>query len=399
MQSKKMYLILIICSFLNISFSHADILKEIRVMGNTKSKTSVVKRYVHKKIGEDLAVEDIKAIQERLLKLHQIRLEKIDFKDGILLIEVTDKWSLFPVPMITQSGDYYSRGILIYENNFLGAHGTMATAFAWTNSGFNGLLYFQDESLVNENIGFKALLLRKADLIEFERHNGIVSRFESRYDTFIFTPNYLSDNQVYKIGPILINKSIVDDSGNEIYKRSAYGLFGRHHYQKYQVTDTQYEGLITTLNTTFARDDTSKSILLIEGDVKTSYAIDENYINFTMQGHYSTDSSYLYSKLIGGNEGNRGYDKQSVPTKNNLSGMIQWQQYLFYRTFVAPFYEYNIITLIDPILDGRTIKENSVGLSLRYFFKKISIPAVLVEYAHNIEDNSEHFHLNIGLSI
>jgi len=379
--------------------SFAEILRQVKITGNVKSRNATIRRYVHKKIGEDFTESDLLKVKQRLLKLHQIHLEKIDFTNGVLNIEICDKWSLFPVPMITQSGNYYSRGMLFYENNFLGMHATFATAAAWTNSGFNGLLYFQDESFFNETVGFKMLVLRKSDLVEFERKKKILNRFESRYDTFIFTPNYLTSNQVFKLGPLLLRKSIVDDVGTKIFKREAYGLFFRHHYQNFEVMDVQYKGLVTTINTTVARDNLGKNIMLIEGDIQTSTPFASNFLNFMFQGHYSTDSSYLYSKVLGGSEGIRGYDKQSVPAKSSLGAMMQWQHYLFYRTFLAPFYEHNIIQLIDPILNGKTLQENSVGLSLRYYFKKISIPAIILEYAHNIDDESDHVHLNIGLSL
>ncbi|MDO9182226.1 MAG: hypothetical protein Q7U04_07445, partial [Bacteriovorax sp.] len=67
--------------------------------------------------------------------------------------------------------------------------------------------------------------------------------------------------------------------------------------------------------------------------------------------------------------------------------------------FFSPFYEFNSSRLIAPIHFGKNINENAIGIGLRYYFKKISIPAIIFDAARNIEDKSNHYHISVGVSI
>jgi len=400
LKQKVFYCLLLVCVLALIpAQSFAEVIRDVVLVGNTKTTRRGIIRHGLIHLGREISAEEINEIKERLRRINQFILKNLSFKDGVLTVEIEDKWSLFPVPMITQSGSYYSRGFLIYENNFLGSLGTFAPAMAWTNSGFNGLLYFQDESFFMPQAGFKILLLRKSDPVYFRRHGSIVSSYESRYDTILFTPNYLYKRHVFKGGPIYVDKSIYDKNGVHIFRDKGAGLFLRHHLNQYQMTDTQMDGFVTTYNLIFIHRSNGDTIVFHEGDAKLSIPYLNHFSNFEVHGHHVNDNSYLYPKIIGGNEGYRGYDKASFPAQWNIGALAQFQYNFYPRVFLAPFYEYNYSKLIKDVLNGKTIAENTLGIGVRYYFKKISIPAVIFDVSRNFEDRSTHLLVNIGLSL
>ncbi|MBF0207232.1 MAG: hypothetical protein HQK53_10125 [Oligoflexia bacterium] len=393
--------ITIIINLLTVFFVQADIIKEIKITGKTKTHKSAILRKLRMSEGQDLDPHDLPLVREKMLKISQVILKSISFNDGILTIEIEDKWSIFPIPMITQSGDYYTRGALIYENNFLGTLGTFAPAVGQTNSGFNGILYYQDEELFNDHIGTKILFMKRADLTKFKRREITRSIFETRYTTFTITPNYLWEKHVFKAGPIFVDKEVLSTNKQELAHKKFTALLFRHHLNDYHVYDFYQLGIITTYNL-IAGMDGGKLITVHEGDVRWHKAIGDDFFDFMVYGYYVNDNSHLYPKLIGGQDGCRGYDRASTPVSQNLSLMFQYQKQLLNRTYLAPFYEWNTLRLIDPIAqieDRKKLTENTLGLSFRYYFEKISIPALMLEYGRNIEDKSNHFNLNIGLSI
>lgn len=392
-------LILFVIVICNSTSVLAEVLKEIKIVGATKTKDSALMKHIRLNVGTDVSEQDIISMKDRLMKIHQVIIKKIDFTNGTLTIEIEDKWSLFPVPMITQSGYYFNRGVLIYDNNFLGRLGTFAPAIAQTNSGLNGLLYFQDETLFSDQTGVKILALKKSDLTKFKHKGTLESSFESRFTTFMITPNYLWNDHVFKGGPFYINKEILNSDEITVDKRESVGLFFRHHYNLYTVMDVYFKGLETTYNYFLIKNNQNQLINIHEGDVKYVFSFAKDFLDLQTGGYFVNDSTYMYPKLIGGSEGNRGYDKSSVPANKNLFALIQYQKHIYDRIYFSPFYEYNIIKLIKPVLDGGVLHESSVGAGIRYYFKKISIPAIIFEGAHNIEDNSNHFHLNIGLGL
>ncbi|MBF0313438.1 MAG: hypothetical protein HQK50_11935 [Oligoflexia bacterium] len=386
-------------SLFTVAIAETRLLNKIEVTGNSKTTTKAILINSGVSLGEEIDDHKLVMIEENLRRHHQFNLKKINFKDGILYLEIEDKWSLFPVPMITQSGNYYYRGGLIYDNNFLGSMGTMAIGAATTNSGFNVLVYYQDETFFTNNSGFKLLLLKKSDLVEFRREHNIKNSFESRLSTILFTPNYLYKNHVFKGGPIYIKKEVYTSDGQRQFYKNGTGLFFRHHLNAYKTLDIQYDGTVTTYNFSLLRDKNGHNNYLHEAWIDNCFPVGRNFVNLNIFGHYSNDDMYLASKLLGGQDGLRGYDRSSTPAQYNYGFLAQYQQHLFHRIFVSPFYEYNGIKLIKPIMNGALLKEHTVGLGARYYFKKISIPAIILDMARNINDKSFHYHLNIGLSL
>ncbi len=390
-------LIQLILFFLFSYTIQAEILKDVEIIGNKKTTKSAIILHAQIKIGQELTEKNLKEIIENLRRINQIHFRNAEFKNGILKIQIEEKWTLFPVPMITQSGNYNSRGFLLYEDNVFGTLGTLAPGISWSNSIFNALLYYQDESLFSPNTGIKILLIRKNDYVEFKRAGNVNDIHESRYDSLLITPNYLYKNQVFKMGPIYTDKKIFHDKLT--YRDKSKGIFFRHHLNAFQALDVMYEGMVTTYDLYAIKSYGGKWIFRHEGDVKWSIPTGKNFLNFGLHGHTLNDHSFLFPKILGGDEGYRGYDKSSLPATSNVGTLAQYQQHLFGNVYLTPFYEFNSSKLIDPIIDGKTINENTVGIGFRYYFKKISIPAVIFDLSHNIEDKSTHFLLNIGASL
>jgi hypothetical protein len=391
------FFLLIISLFFSQTVS-AEILKNVEILGNKRTNKAAIIQHAQIKIGKELSEEDLSTIKDNLGRIGQIRIKNVDFKDGTLRIEVEDKWTLFPVPMITQSGTYKNRGFLIYDDNFLGSLGTLAPGISWSNSILNYLLYYQDESLFNPQYGIKILLMKKSDFVEFKRSDITIDQHESRYNSYLITPNYLYKEQVFKAGPVYIDKSIYKNN-SRIFRDKSKGLFFRHHWNAFQALEVMYEGLVTTYDLYALKNQSGKMVYLNEANISWSIPTYKSFLNFGVHGYHSNEHNYLFAKDLGGDEGFRGYDKASFPVSQNIGGLIQYQQHLFNRFFLSPFYEYNNSLLIDPVLSGKRIKENTVGLGIRYYFKKISIPAVIFDAARNIDDQSNHFHINIGVSI
>jgi len=382
------------------TISNAEIVKSVVVTGAKKTTIEAVQRHARIRPGDNLDQERMKEIRENLLRVPQINLKSLDFKDGVLTVDIEDKWTIYPVPMITQSGNYYSRGALLYDDNFFGSLGTFVPAITWTNAGMNAILYYQDETFFTPQYGFKILAMRRNQLTDFKRGGDTNQQFESRMDTLLFTPNFLWKDHVFKGGPIYLKKEVLSMNGQTLMPRDeAKGFWFRHHWDYFQKMDVMYRGFITTYNFLCVDKSSGGTVLFHDADVAVSIPIKQSFVNFQVHGHYTNEETYLYPKLVGGSEGHRGYDKDSLPLQANAGLMIQHQQHLFNRVFFSPFYEFNTSKLIKPVYAGQTLNESTVGAGIRYYFQKISIPAIIVDYARNFDDKSSHVLVNIGLMI
>ncbi|MCF8059922.1 MAG: hypothetical protein K9K67_11535, partial [Bacteriovoracaceae bacterium] len=94
--------------------ANAVVIEAVQLIGATKTKKSAIIRWASIPIGEEISQEDFDFVVEKLRRISQFNLEKVEFENNILRITIEDKWSLFPVPLITQNGQYFSRGLLLY---------------------------------------------------------------------------------------------------------------------------------------------------------------------------------------------------------------------------------------------------------------------------------------------
>ncbi|MCF8060624.1 MAG: hypothetical protein K9K67_15080, partial [Bacteriovoracaceae bacterium] len=308
-----------------------------------------------------------------------------------------DKWSLFPVPLITQNGQYFSRGLLLYENNFLGRLGTFAPGVFWTNSGLNALIYWQEDNIISKTLGMKVILLHKNDLTQFERKGNIVKEFESRLDSIILTPNYQHGNFDHKLGPIFLKREIFEGE-NRVFRSKRYGLYYRQHYRGFQKLPVLFDGLDGSFDLFFIPKG-SEYDFLTGGDLEYLKPVGNDFFHSRIHFNYTNNDSYLSPKILGGNEGYRGYDRESLPTQWNYGGLLEFKKHLFNTVYSSVFYEYNYSKLIKPVLDGAKLSESTVGINAGYFFQKVSIPAFICEYAYNVDDQSHHVLVNVGLQL
>ena len=227
----------------------AEVIKDIQITGQTKTKPWALLRRVNIQIGDDLTPAEVEDLRVRVSQNAQYILKSFKFQDGILKIEIEDKWSIIPVPLISQSGDYHMRGVGLFENNFMGRLETLVPAVAWTNSGINYLLLYNSENFFSSSFGISALVVRLNTLSRFYRHKVIQTQFESRTTAFEVTPNFFYKNMVFKTGPIFFKKDIVKmDSATTEQTFQGAGLRSRFNIKFYEQLDTLFKGYFVTAN-------------------------------------------------------------------------------------------------------------------------------------------------------
>lgn len=393
--------IILLSLFLLGSFvAKADdvLIRSINIVGNEKTKKSAILRWAgvsENKVYSEIAYEEI---VENLNRAGQFNLKDISLVDSVLTITVEEKWSIFPVPLLTQSGSYFSRGLLLYENNFMGRLGTIAPGLFWTNSGINAIFYWQEDNVIAQNWGMKVLLLHRSDLTEFDRGGETIKSFESRLDTVILTPNFKHGRHDHKFGPIYMRKKVYEEGSNKVFWSERYGTYYRYHYNRFKKLPILYDGYKTTYDFFFIPRGRDYDFLQA-GDIEYVKPLGSNFLKLQFHLSHTSSDTYLSPKMLGGNEGFRGYSRESLPAQSNVGGLVQYKYKLWKSIFTSPFVEYNYTKLIKPVLNGAKLSETAAGINISYYFKKVSIPAVILEYARNIDNKSNHIHLNVGLSL
>lgn len=401
---KAVFLLISIVLF-QINPLKAEVIKDIQISGHSKTKPWALLRRVNVNIGDDLTPADFLDLKIRVSQNPQYILKSCTFDQGILKIVIEDKWTIVPVPLISQSGDYYIRGIGFYENNFLGRLETLVPAVAWTNAGLNYLLLYNSENFFSSNLGISSLIVRLNTLSRFYRHKVMQNEFESRTTAFELTPNFFYKNMVFKAGPILFKKEIVQtktqtqSSLDQTYE--GVGLRTRYNIKFFEQLDTLYKGYFITANAYALRPkDGGNTFFNGKIELVATYPVfDEHFVNLSENLALASAKTFFYNFSEGAHEGFRGYDGESIHMQRYAATMFQYQHHIWDRFYAVSFFENTRSVLINSIYNGAHLNENTIGGGLRYYLKKISIPGINVEYGYNIQDKSSHIHFNVGLAL
>ena len=390
-------MLLIFCMIFFANPVWAISIDNVVLKGNTKTRKSAVLRQAGIKMGKELTNEQLDIIIEKIKRMYQFNIVEITFQDNTLFVDIEDKWTFFPVPLISRSDNYNSAGIVLYDNNFLGRLATLAVGVSRANSRWNGILYWQEDGIIAKDLGMKVLMLLRLDLIEFTRGGKVISSLENKFNMLLLTPNYRHGKHNHAFGPIYINKKIPLPN-SEFFEAERLGLSYRHRYNNYKKLPLLFDGYQTVYNISFIPkgddyDHMQFGLARLVKPWKKHFFISR--IHFS----YTNNTGYLAPKMLGGDEGYSGYEKKSLYAQRNLGFAILPQIYVWKRWFVTPFYEFNHTKLIKPILNGAELNESAVGAKISYYFKKISIPAVSLGYTRNIDDKSNHFQFNVGLKL
>ena len=377
----------------------AKSIDKIVLKGNKKTKKSAILRKVGIEIGKKLTDTELNLIIEQTKRINQFNIKEIKFQDNTLFIDIEDKWTFFPVPIISQSDKYNSLGIVLFDNNFLGRLATVGVGISRTNSRWNGLVYWQEDGIIAKNIGMKVITMLRSDLIEFQRGGEVKSTLESKFNMLILTPNYRHGRNNHALGPIYIKKNIINrDDDTDDFSDERFGLFYRHLYKKFKKLPVLFDGFETTYDI-FVIPKGNSYDHLQSGLFRFIKPWGKHFFTSRFHFSYTNNTGHLSPKMLGGDDGHSGYGKKTLSAQRNVGFALKPEFYLWNRWFVAPFYEFNHLKLIKPVLNGAELNESVVGVKMSYYFKKISIPAVSMGYTRNIDDKSDYFQFNVGLAL
>jgi hypothetical protein len=179
------------------------------------------------------------------------------------------------------------------------------------------------------------------------------------------------------------------------------GLRSRFNIKNYEPLDILFKGYFITANAYLLRPKSGNGIFLhTKVEYIANYPIfGADFFNFSQNFGLASDKTFFYQFSEGAHDGFRGYDGESLHMQRYSATMLQYQKHVWDRLFAIGFVESTNSVLINPINNGQHLNEQTVGMGLRYYLKKISIPGINLEYGYNIQDRSSHLHFNVGLKL
>jgi len=397
----------VICFLLLFSSLYSDqteVILSVRTItfeGLKRTRASAVQHIVNVKKGDPWTDETRDLVERRLNNYGTFRnvslKETVDGNFVDLLIHLEDRWTLFPVPIVT-TGSGSSYGLGLFERNFLGTQKTAGTIFLLKEKKPRFFALYNDPHFLSWDWELTLIGGYRDELItDFEEEQvsaGAVLRY--RFDDFTSVGGGYSYNNVTHKGGVVTPVDGVSHALNLdfLYNRLYYdedyvdGLsLGLSFQRELWFSDFNYT--LVGLNASFYKKAFFHHTIAIQNVLSMSW-----------------DAPYGYTYVLGGKGGRgtlpvKGYEDNEFLADQVLSGTLEYRIPFFtsgvFILSAVGFYDYSFFSeKLDRLFSSEFI--HSFGLSVRLYVRRLAIPAFQLYLAYVPEKDSYDFGLMIGMS-
>ncbi len=383
---KNIFLVLFVFLGMYIYSIDADkVIGSLTISGLNRTKESVIYNLLNVEEGDKISLFDEDYIKQEILKTGILRPGKITYSEYEnyidVNIEIKEKWTLIPIPIVSISGDNQYYGFVLLEQNFLGLRKLLFVQSGYsTLLGFTGGLVYRDMDILPGDMylltgGF---LSNDSDN-SYIRASGFLGigkeftrmKFQSqfKYDHFLFDN---SEQDKFISNPL-------NFSYNDLF-----------------YTSTIQTGTKFSLTLTPGWDIEGSSMFFkLNSSMGYSKEISENlYLAVLLSSQY-LDSPTLLEEYWGGSDNSRTL----VPVlSDQYTGGSVLLEYAFLDFGAAV-----VSLMIQYELGGYQHDSDNwdvytgPGAGLRLYLKKIAMPAIGFDVAYNTIDNNFLFSLTMGM--
>lgn len=375
--------------------------RKLTFEGLKRTRTSAVQHIVNVKKGDPWTEETRELVERRLNNygtFQNIFLKETvdgDFVD--LLIHLEDRWTLFPVPIVT-TGSGSSYGLGLFERNFLGTQKTAGMIALVKEKKPRFFALYSDPHFLSWDWELTLIGGYRDEIItDFEEEQvSAAALLRYRFNDFVSAGGGYRYNNVTHKGGMVTPVDGVSHALNLDF------LYNRLYYDEDYVDglslglSLQRELWFSDFNYTLASLSAS---LYKKAFFHHTFAL-QNVLSM------SWDAPYGYSYVLGGKGGRgslpvKGYDDNEFIADQVLSGTLEYRiPFYTSRVFIlsgVAFYDYAFFSeKLDRLLSSEFI--HSYGLSVRLYLRRVALPAFQLYAAYVPEKDSYDIGLMIGMS-
>lgn len=130
----------------------------IKIVGNKKTETKKIEEILLLDHSKSLDIQELRRIEQRLLRTGLFVDAKASFKNDELKVEVQDRWTLIPILKFASGGGITQTTIGTYEANLFGKVKEVGGQYERLGGTNSGVLWFKDPLLFNNKTGIDVQL-------------------------------------------------------------------------------------------------------------------------------------------------------------------------------------------------------------------------------------------------
>ncbi len=375
--------------------------RKISFEGLKRTRTSAVKHLVNVEEGDSWTAETRDLVERRLNNygtFQNITLkERIDGNFVDLLIHLEDRWTLFPIPIVT-TGSGSSYGLGLFERNVFGTQKTAGMIALIKEKKPRFFVLYSDPHFLSWDWELTLIGGYRDEIItDFEEEQvsaGATIRY--RFDDFVSFGGGYSYNKIKHRGGEL---TPVDGKSHAL---SLDFLYNRLYYDEDYV-DGLSLGLSLQRELWFSDFDYTQAGLNVSLYKKAFF---HHTLALLSAFSMSWDAPYGYSYILGGKGGRgtlpvKGYDDNEFLAGQVLSGTMEYRVPFFTsRAFIlsaVAFFDYAFFSEeLDRLFSSEFIY--SYGISVRMYLRRLALPAFQLYAAYVPEKDRYDIGMMIGMS-
>lgn len=389
--------------------AHGDLpIAAIRVEGLRRTRASVVEQWIDCAVGTPLSRCDLRAIHERIRRLaifSQIDVALQKTPNGAeIVIRLEEKWTLYPVPMLWYSPRTQLAGLILVEANLLGYNKGLGIGAVYSNRGWYTLAGYNDPNIgftnawatlhaflgsgIVENDARDASVEQSFDMTRFDFESALGWTFWDR-----LSPAWTSVVRVARVGATHV-------AGGEPATDGTVGIQGFYLvYSDRRYRELYDEGLRLSAEVqhAFPLDRTTPAYDDVSFDGKWARPAPLRGF-FDVRAHaFVGPLPIVFEERLGGLPGSRTLPGGGLVAADRYGSLsVEWQ---------VPFWTLSFGTASALVFGevGRyarneqpAVTYGGPGAGLRFFLKRIAIPAVGVDVGYETGSRLVQFSVSVG---
>jgi len=389
---------------------HGDLTVEnIVINGLEKTKPLIIIEECSVKPGQSLSGFQADNFVQNLRRTNIFRHIDIIYTQNrqqvIITVKVKEKWTLIPLPIVTSDGESVSFGFFLLDTNFLGYNKTVITGGTYSGSGFSGQLGYMDPAIAYSNFVLSAFVFGGKKIFQNSDSRGNdFQKYQATQGAFSCSLGYRLNNAFTlsltgEYRAVYVSHDY-DDKMNDPESGKSCSQGMRFMYQNIYYSGFFNYGLAFSAEYSYGSnlkgydDQYHKSLLWLSYSLK---AFEKHLFKFYLSG-FACNAPDIYKLRTGGQSGSKTLPMNKIAADYFVSGTVLYE---------IPLYKFKYVNLTVPLFyeqgelknEGQDIEHfYGPGAGLRLYLKRISIPAMGVDVAWNIETGDLLYSVAVGMS-
>lgn len=400
-------IILIVVATISTGVFSDKKISTIDIEGLKRTRKSVITELLGVDEGDEFSKFNEDEFSQRVLKTGVLQKPVITtIEDGEMIalkVDVKDKWTLIPAPMVTVSEEEQSYGVLFYESNFLGLRKSLFTSLNYsTKDGISGDISYQENNLIpgilkgRIGIGFSSSSDNTYfDFVGEDLGEYSVTNFYSAGSLYytLNDKNILGLKEIFKYYNLDdVTAKPIDNLNISQYFNTAFLLTGD--YQRY--SSTINTGLYYLTSYTLAIEAT-------QGEVSGNYCLEAKYThnlfsNLFLRGGGSLsllDKPFLLEDYWGSESYSRTIP--AIKHDRHFAGAAEFEHEVLKFSFAS----FSYLLHFEAGLFNRNSSDWQLyygpAAGIRMYFPWLSVPAMGIDMGYNLVNSSPNFSFTIAI--